>query len=149
MRYFLAVLLLAFPAYADTRPAECQMLTEHMADNDVTYKPGVDADGNAVVPADLNAAPFEMPDVMTVPLSVDLVRRLPDPPEGVFGEAPLGFLEVHKNGRVTYDGQDWTTQIYAICNGETLPPLPSEDGQKPLDSVQSPPVIETPVEETQ
>ncbi len=147
MRY-LAVLfsfVIVMPAYAQTVDlAECKTLAEYVPSADVAYKPGVDAQGKPVVPADLNAVPFEMPDIMTIPLSVDLAKRLPDPPKGVLGEAPLGFLEVHKNGRITYDGQDWTSQVYAICRGEILPPVRPEDGQKAPDAVQSPPVIETP-----
>src|SRR5690606_35522254 len=92
-------------------------------------------------PADVNAAPFELPDGMTLPLSVDLINRVPDPPPGVLGEASLGFLEVHKNGRITYEGQDWTPQVYAICRMDppVIPPVPApaEDGQSAPEPVSS------------
>lgn len=145
---FIALLVFAFPVSAQTVVVEeCKAITGHIPADDVNYKPGVDVSGKPVVPADLNAAPFVVPDILMIPLSVDLARRLPDPPDGVLGEAPLGFLEVHKNGRITYEGQDWTSQIYAVCQDRSLPEITPQDGQILLESVQSSPVIETPVEE--
>ena len=37
-------------------PSACQVLTAHTPAEDVAYRPGVDVDGNAVVPADLNSS---------------------------------------------------------------------------------------------
>lgn len=120
--------------------AECRALADYQKPPGVDYEPGVDVEGNRVAPADLNAAPFELPDIMSVPLSVDLAQCLPDPPGGILGEAPLGFLEVHKNGRVTYEGQDWTPQIYAICRltPPAPPPADPDDGQSPGNAVELP-----------
>lgn len=137
----MTVLLLTAPAFAQTvELAECKTLTEHVPQADVAYQPGVDVEGNAVVPADVNAASFELPDIMTIPLSVDLMQRLPDPPEGVEAYGSLGFLEVYKDGRILYEGQDWTRQVYAICRGEPVPPFAVQDGQDPADSVELAPV---------
>lgn len=142
MRYLLTFLcmLAALPASAQTMEyAECKTLAEYFPQAGVNYQPGVDVSGKSVVPADLNAAPFELPDIMAIPLSVDLARRLPDAPKGMEADASLGFLEVHKNGRITFDGKDWTPQVYAICRGETPSPLPAEDGQKVGETVESAP----------
>ncbi len=137
---FLGALFMAAPALAQTvEYAECKTIAEYFPQADVNYQPGVDVNGKAVVPADLNAAPMELPDIMTIPLSIDLAKRLPDAPAGAQMEASLGFLEVHKDGRVTYEGKDWTPQVYAICRGETLPPLGAEDGQTGGETVQSGP----------
>lgn len=123
--------------------AECQTLAEYHPEAGVAYEPGVSVDGKTVVPADLNAVPFEMPDIMTIPLSFDLARRMPDPPEGMTADASVGFLEVHKNGRITFEGQDWTPQVYAICRGETPPPMEKPEAAPIADDGQTAP---TPVE---
>lgn len=147
MRHLLIALLLsltAVPAMAQTSEfRECQTLAEYVPQAGVNYEPGVDVNGKAVAPADLNAAPFEMPDVMAIPLSIDLAKRLPDPPQGMEADASVGFLEVHKDGRITFEGKDWTPQIYAICRGEPVPPVASEDGQKGAETVESAPAKAT------
>ncbi|MBI3420396.1 MAG: hypothetical protein HY053_09710 [Proteobacteria bacterium] len=38
-------------------PKVCQLLTKHVPDADVTYRPGVDVQGRKVAPADLNPSP--------------------------------------------------------------------------------------------
>ena len=37
-------------------PNDCQAMTAYTPSDDVAYKPGVDVDGNAVAPADLNSS---------------------------------------------------------------------------------------------
>ncbi len=147
MRYFLITVfftLMALPVMAQTvQYSECKTLAEYMPQAGVNYEPGVDVNGKSVAPADLNAAPFEMPDVMSIPLSIDLARRLPDPPQGMEADASVGFLEVHKDGRIVFEGKDWTPQVYAICRGEPMPPVVSEDGQKPSETVESAPAKAT------
>lgn len=47
--------------------------------------------------------------------------------EGVQLEAPMGLLEIHKNGRVAIDGQDWTPQVYALCGKSHKAVLKTEE----------------------
>jgi hypothetical protein len=128
----------------DLPPAECRYLPAHQADAGVAYQPGVDVHGKPVVPADLDAAPVAaLPETITVPLSIDLAERLRNSNvEGLQLEAPLGMLEIHQNGRVVYDGKDWTPQIYALC-GQNVPAAQEEpspaagNGQAPADDIKS------------
>lgn len=142
MRHFLTILLLlpVSTLAGEPLPPECRYLPKYEQPAGVTYQPGVDVHGNAVVSADLNAAPFQMPDVITVPLSVDLIERARDLPgqyEGLEARGDLGFIEIHKDGLVTYNGQDWSNSFYAICGYEGR-------GQEPSNTVMSPDKDETP-----
>jgi hypothetical protein len=95
---------------------ECRLLSAHHARSDVAFKPGVDVRGKPVVSADLNAAPIPAPQVIMAPLSLHLRDRLSSMNiQGIEAPAPLGFLEIHDNGRVVYDGRDLTPQVYALC----------------------------------
>ncbi len=142
LRLFMAcfAMLVAGEAMAQTVTyPECQTLAEYIPQAGVEYQSGVDVHGNNVVPADLNAAPIEMPDIMAIPLSFDLAQRLPDPPQGMKADASVGFLEVHKDGRIVFEGRDLTPQVYAICRGEALP---AETGQEQAEPVGSAPINE-------
>ncbi len=95
----------------------CRLLEKHIPRDDVTYQPGVDVHGKPVVPADLNeGAGFQLPEIVKIPLSVDLATAF-----GLMGfgrdelVAPLGLLEVTKDGRVLQGGNDLTERAYVIC----------------------------------
>ena len=128
-------LLLAMPAMAQTVqvPPECRMLPEHRAAPDVAYQPGVDVKGKVVAPADINAAPIDMSNqTVVVPLTVDLAERMQG--QGIDGlqlEGNLGYLEIHPDGRVSHNGQDWTSQVYVLCGKQAVLP----DGQPPEDVI--------------
>lgn len=132
-------------------PPECRILPEHKAANDVTYQPGVNVRGKAVVPADINADPMGIStQTIVVPLTVDLAKRLQNQNiAGLEMEGTLGFLEIAPSGRVTYNGQDLTSQVHALCGekpAETpveTPPQP--DRQTPPDTIKSAPVKENTV----
>lgn len=116
-----AALFIAGAAFAQddgTMPPECRFVVRHVAEQGAAYTPGVDVRGKPVAPADINAAPFALPDVIQVPISVDLIERIRNAPEqfqGVEGEADYGVLEIHKDGRILYDGQDWSDPVRAAC----------------------------------
>lgn len=129
-------------------PPECRILPEHKAANDVTYKPGVDVRGKAVVPADINADPMGIStQTVVVPLTVDLAKRLQNQNiAGLEMEGTLGFLEIAPSGRITYNGQDLTSQVHALCGEKptgTAVETPAEpDRQTPPDILKSAPVKE-------
>lgn len=97
--------------------AVCQLLPKQNAAQNVVYQAGVDAYGNAVVPADMNAAPMDgVLNMVKVPLNMDLARRVSTlTGQGIEMNAPLGMLEVHENGQVKYNGEDWTQPILTLC----------------------------------
>jgi hypothetical protein len=139
----LSFLVMAQPMAAEeegSMPPECRFIVKHTPEKGVAFTPGVDLKGKAVVPADINASPFELPDVVQVPISIDLIERIRNAPEqfsGVEAEADYGVLEIHKDGRILYDGQDWGDPVRAAC------------GHKAEDAISSPPPVEdigTPVQ---
>lgn len=153
MKKFLTICALCLLASAGAMaqeglPPECRILPEHKAANDVTYQPGVDVRGKAVVPADINADPMGISaQTIIVPLTVDLAKRLQNQNiAGLEMEGTLGFLEIASSGRVTYNGQDLTSQVHALCGEKptgtaaTEPPPP--DRQTPPDIIKSAPVKE-------
>lgn len=93
----------------------CQVAAAHISQSDVAYQAGIDAYGNAVVPADLNATAFQVPNVIKVPLNIDLAQRLTTLVNGLQLEAPLGMLEIYQDGKITYNGQDWTAPVMTLC----------------------------------
>jgi len=142
MRWVLLTLILVLPSIAkaqdvvNTVPPECRMLPDHKPSADVAYKPGVDVHGNPVVPADVNATPFEGANqTVVVPLTVDLAKRMHQAPQGAELEGNLGYLEIHPDGRVVYNGQDWTNQVYVLCGKQPV----SGNGQPPQDVIKYPP----------
>ena len=99
----------------ESSPAACKLIPDK---NNVVYQAGVDVDGNAVVPADLNAN-HQLGDILNVikvPLEFDLAQRIGGlNTQGVDLDSTLGMLEIHQNGRVLYNGQDITKPVMTIC----------------------------------
>ncbi len=118
-------------------PPECRLLPEHKADANVAYQPGVDVHGKAVVPADINspAGSSLANQTIVVPLTVDLADRLHGQNiQGLQLDGNLGYLEIHPDGRVSHNGQDWTSQVYVLCGKSPV----SGDGQADADVINSP-----------
>ena len=99
----------------ENSPAACKLIPDK---NNVVYQAGVDVDGNAVVPADLNAN-HQLGDILNVvkvPLEFDLAQRIGGlNTQGVDLDTTLGMLEIHQSGRVLYNGQDITKPVMTIC----------------------------------
>ena len=82
------------------------------------YRPGVDANGNAVAPADLSAAP-STPRVDNFPIEINqhLARRFNLPPGGT-AKAVLGYVTVRDN-QAYFNGQplnaDQTSALAEAC----------------------------------
>lgn len=129
------VMLFVSPAFAQTMvvPPECRLLPEHRPSPDVAYQSGVDTKGKSVVPADINAAPIDIANqTIVVPLTIDLAERMRgQPAEGLQLEGNLGYLEIQPDGRVSHNGQDWTSQVYVLCGKQGVMP----DGQSSEDVI--------------
>ncbi len=127
--FVVALLLFPFSAMAQTSDnPECVVVQK--AEVGAEYVPGVDVDGNPVAPAELNApAVSAVPDPMIVPVTVDIAKRVGLSVQGLEMSGNTGFLEVYRNGRVLYNGQDLTQKVKAICGRapEIPAPVPSFD----------------------
>lgn len=116
--------ILAVPAQAqDTTNALCKILSSQTGIPSANYQPGVDVHGRPVVPADYNAPMSVSTDVVKIPLTVDLARRLSHPlTAGARMESDFGNLEIRKDGSVTYNGQDLTSQANIVCGRPQVQP---------------------------
>jgi hypothetical protein len=87
--------------------ADCSQLVKHVPSADVPYQPGVDVNGNPVVPADLNGArQVEPPDDFTIDIEVELFERfgIPVDPDQFEATALIGKVE-YRHGRLYFNGQ--------------------------------------------
>ena len=97
------------PVHAQTTvritEADCSRLVNHVAAADVNYRPGVDVNGNAVAPANLNAQPqIRMADVISIPVTIDLATNLGiDTP--FLARPTVGEVRITRDGRVSFNGQ--------------------------------------------
>lgn len=110
MKKLLLILILLFPisAKAAEHSAVCQVLAEHHPEKNVIHKEGADVNATATA--------FQVPDVIKVPLTVDLAKRVASLiGKNVQLEAPMGMLGIHQDGKITYNGEDWTTPVMTLC----------------------------------
>ncbi len=102
-----------FAAHAETvalSAGDCKKLVQHAPNDTVTYKPGVDVRGKAVVPADVGGGyKLDLPESIDINIGIDLADRLglrnsrrPGAPPGApvrkvtpfEGRAALGTLSI-------------------------------------------------------
>lgn len=106
------ILLAAVDVRAETltiSTADCRRLVEHVPAAGVEYRGGQDVRGRAVAPADVGGtAAIDLPTVIEIPLTVDVMRRLRGRESGagsdiltgrrgLKGETPLGTITVKGN----------------------------------------------------
>lgn len=106
--------LAAAPAQAEGQGQDvlCKVLS-------AVYRPGEDVHGNSVVPADLSPPVKAIPDVIKIPVTLDLAGQA----AGVeMKPEALGGAEIYSDGRVVYNGQDISAQVLDLCG---LPPVPA------------------------
>ncbi|MCB9989182.1 MAG: hypothetical protein H6868_07605 [Rhodospirillales bacterium] len=120
-------------SFAQNPEAVCKLLARHEPEKSVIYQPGVDVHGNAVTPADLAAAPVIVPDVVRIPLSVDLAQGLqPSLPAGTELNAHFGMIEIYRDGTVVFNGQNLTDAALTMCGMKKPEPVPQpEAAQEP------------------
>lgn len=89
---------------AKVSKAECSRIVAHAPAPDVAYKPGVDARGRKVAPADASGAnPIAIPDEITIDIGVDLDKKYGLGSGGKYtGEGTVGKVVV-KGGRVFWN----------------------------------------------
>lgn len=114
--FIFSMVIFSMSSYADEKQAVCKILERNTAHNGAAYQAGVDAYGRAVVPADLNAAPpAQVPNVIKVPLNINLAKRMNLLVDGAKLDTPFGMLEIYQDGRVLYNDQEWGSSIATLC----------------------------------
>lgn len=118
-----AVMMFATPAMAQNQAALCKLWFTHKnAQKSANYQPGVDVHGRAVVPADVTAgaaAVAGVADNIRIPVTVELAQLLGAAvPVGTDLQAMAGVVNIHGNGRVTYNGEDLTQGTMTLCTGQ-------------------------------
>ena len=101
---------------------DCARLVEHVPDSDVAYRPGVDAYGAAVTPADLGTSPrITLPREFKIPIQIDLQKKLGIPTDtSLFSTSDTTIGTVtYRDGLLWYDGQplhdEETARIAKLC----------------------------------
>ena len=123
--FFIAVFL-SFGAHAQELEVFCNSLPEYQKGADVEFVPGRDD----VVPADIKPLNAAVPEVIDIPINVQLLERFPDLdiPTDLELEPTVSVISVHQNGRVSYNGQDVSKQIYTACGENAEIPEVADDG---------------------
>jgi len=99
----------------------CQKITtEHRPQNDVMYQAGIDAEGEAVVPADLNAFSVPIPKKIVIPLTIHKQYSLKTQSSGTV-TTPEGKVVIPE-GKVTLpEGKVTTPPATVLPPGTVLP----------------------------
>lgn len=123
-----SLLVLAAPAagaagagYLTLSENDCARLARHYPSDDVTYRPGHDVRGKAVVPADLDPAlggggGLILPDAVVIPIELDLFERYGIPANSANFEADAFIGEVVvdvASGRALFNGQPLQSEAEA------------------------------------
>jgi hypothetical protein len=102
--------------------ADCARFAAHVPRADVAYKPGVDADGNKVIPADLGGGiNIAAPKNFEIPITLDLQKLLGIPANPNSFQTQNFTVGVVKweNGRATFNGtplqNEEAAELSALC----------------------------------
>lgn len=127
----LPIFFLSSPSWAQDNTI-CKYAAKHEPAG-ANYIPGIDIHGKTVAPADLGAG-LQTNDPISIPVTLNLAQRydLTLPP-GVELKPDVAQIEIHQDGRITYNGQDITDKVQTQCAAQT------GHGQAPHDSVASSP----------
>lgn len=133
--------LSATTVFADTVTISregCAALQRYVPAPDVNYKPGVDVNGNAVAPADLDGGtpPLEMPSDITISITSLLQQKfgIPVDPNSYKPEAYIGTVTVNADGRAYFNGQplqdDAAYELAQLCQKQGNTPIPPRPPNK-------------------
>lgn len=121
--FFLFCLSVSVPVSAQDKAALCALLPHENIAAGADYVPGVDVRGNPVAPANLGGTPPLFDGTIRFPVTVDLAADLAQPlPAGAEMNAPMAFLEVHRDGSVSMNGVDMTEKAHVLCSGDQASP---------------------------
>ena len=137
MKLLFGLLLLMPTAVAAQSFPECQEFAPARPSADVAYKEGIDVRGRPVVPADINPPMLTSEQGVVVPISVEFANQLGYVDPNIGMEGVIGFVEVMPDGAVTYNGQDLSGRVEAICGDGAGA---AANGQTDSDTIESAPV---------
>jgi hypothetical protein len=115
---FLAIISIATTANAETKITVEKEFETLCRDQVVgaNYVGGVDVNGNSVVPADLNSSGSDiLPEVIEIPVTMELAQKLNLSIAGLELKPELGKISVTKNGKVTFNGRDISSNVTTFC----------------------------------
>lgn len=140
--FALFTILVPVSAQADNKGALCNLLPVEMKPAPADYVPGVDVNGNAVVPADLTARQMMAGvDFINLPVTMDLAQTLGQSlPPGTEMKAQVAMAEIHNDGTVLFGGQDVTQKAYAICG--KMPPATASEKVEVIEVPAAPVAVE-------
>ncbi len=111
---------------------------EQLQTGGADYVPGVDVDGNAVAPADLEQQIPAIFDPVIIPVTVDLAERYGlTLPAGVELKPEVAWMEIYRDGRVLFNGEDVQGRVKAACLLENTENPLEQDGQQTPDPLVS------------
>lgn len=110
------------PAYAQVVSVEgfCDQIHAYQKPAGVDFLSGRDD----VVPAELNSFNASAYDVINIPIDVILAQRFQElnVPDGLNLLPTVSNIAVHQDGRIVYNGQDISEQLYALCGEQVASP---------------------------
>lgn len=100
----------------------------HIPNNDVAYKPGIDAKGNFIVPPDIGFTMSGPEYPIRVPLELDIIERFDlDVPIGIISDPEIAGIMVYEDGKVTYNGHDVSGKVESFCIDNKIIPAPKPE----------------------
>ena len=156
MKYFGFIILVAcFPFFAVAQESvveiSCASLkADYEPVGDVEHSPGIDGNGQAVIPADLGSSLVLHREFVDIPVSgsfieIPDIKILEDVP--LEGDVEVVGVRIYPDGRVFYNGQDLTQAVKDKCgespvgvsDSDELTEMIQQDGQQQSDAVHSAP----------
>ena len=146
--FLLILLMLPFNAMAQDiviKEEYCQKLTEYKQAEGVEYQPGVDVNGRAVVPADMQTNRIQPPEVIEFNIAVDVAEYIGIPTQpGIENFANVGTIQV-VNNQLFFNGEPLKTDseqaLLALCENDedkTDEPNKTKTAKIPRDKPKSP-----------
>ncbi len=135
-------LLMSVHTYAsgeqtNTEKNICKELEQHQMGG-ADYIPGVDVEGQEVVPADLEQQIPAIFDPVIIPITINLAERYDLAlPQGLELKPELGWMEIYRDGRVLFNGEDVQGRLKAACLLEKAENPQEQDGQSSPDPLVS------------
>jgi len=104
---------------------DCDQLVDYVPAPDVAYQPGVDGDGRAVAPADLDGGwHVNLPEYVSIDITREIARHFALPTDSPLfkAEAFIGVVDIDlRSGRVRFNGADLSDPemqaLAALCRG--------------------------------